>query len=258
MGAITKILILAVLQGLTEFLPISSSGHLVLAKRLLALESPGATLEVALHGGTLLAVLVYYRKRIAAILAGLVLREPGQQRFALAIVLGAVPTVLAVVLFRSRLEALFDRPGLVGGMLLVSGGMLLSLLGLRHARRQLSPALGFVIGILQAVALVPGISRSGGTIVAARHLGLEPGKAAEFSLLLSVPCLIGACLLKGCEAGRTGLGAISLPALLLGVGVAAVVGYAAILVLVRTLKSGKFWLFGIYCCIVGILGLTCV
>ena len=113
---------------------------------------------------------------------------------------------------------------------------------------------GFVIGVAQAFALLPGISRSGSTITAARHLGISPEKAAEYSLLLSVPALAGATLIKGLQAWKAGLGSLTVPHVGIAMAVAGVVGYVAIMGLVRTLAAGKMWMFGLYCLAVGVAG----
>ncbi|MBN1672461.1 MAG: undecaprenyl-diphosphate phosphatase [Kiritimatiellae bacterium] len=253
MSELVKVLVLAVVQGVTEFLPVSSSGHLVLGKLLLGLKSSGATLEVALHGGTLLAVLVFYRRRILALACGVVRDGTAERRYALNIVLASVPAAAAAFLLKPWLEHLFDLPGVAAGMLIVTGLLLLSLRLARKRERALTLPAGFAVGIMQALAIVPGISRSGSTISLARHLGIAPREAVEFSLLLSIPALLGACLLKGLEAASVGLGGLSPLAVLLGIAVAALVGYAAIGLLVRSLLAGRFWLFGIYCCLVGIV-----
>jgi len=256
MSAWWKVLVLAVVQALTEFLPVSSSGHLVLAKRILGLEAPGVILEVALHAGTLISILVYYRKRIARLLSDLVSGGAGGQREILALAAGSLPALGFYLFFHDRVEAAFDRPALAAALLGVTGIGLLTLRVVRAPDRKISVLRGVWIGVAQALALLPGISRSGLTIAAGRHLGLAPRGAAEFSLLLAVPALLGATLLKACSLAAAELGDLTLGSLAAGTAVSALVGYGAIAILLRTLSTHRFWLFGFYCLAVGTAGLV--
>jgi len=248
-----SVIVLAVLQGVTEFLPVSSSGHLLIAKELLGLESPGVRLEVVLHLGTLLAVLAYYRRRLAALLSGMARGERAAWGTAGLLLLSTVPAALFWLAFGGRLDALFADTRLAAtvsaAMLWVTGLLLLSIgLARRADGETVSPAQAWWIGCMQAIAILPGISRSGSTITAARHLGLRPEKAAEFSFLMSIPILVaGAAVdfLDARPAAETGvLGAAHYVA---GAAVAAVVGYAAIGVLVRWLCRGRYRVFAVYC-----------
>jgi undecaprenyl-diphosphatase len=249
-----QVLALAALQGVTEFLPVSSSGHLVLGKHLLGVESPGAGLEVMLHAGTLISVLAFYR---AAILR--VARESfrgGAGRIeAAAIVAGTVPAGVAYALLHDRIEALFSAPAAVCGMLCVTGAGLLALRLKEAPPRPVTVLRGLLVGVAQAVALVPGISRSGATIVAGRRLGFAPAAAAEFSLLLSAPAVGGAVLVKAVEAGGPAAGLTPWVAVM-GVAVSALVGYAAIACLVKVLSAGRLGLLGFYCLAAGALGMA--
>lgn len=259
-----KLLIMAVAQGLTEFLPVSSSGHLALMKHFLGVDSPGATLEVALHTGTLVSILAYYHRRIGLLAKGLFRRNDGSWSYAFDLVLASVPALAVYVIAGDRIEALFDIPAVSGGMLCVTGILLLSLAVRRKgAEEDSTPAESGVgrgralaIGLGQALAMVPGISRSGSTIAVARHLGISPRRAAEFSLLMAVPALTVAGALKWKalieNGGAAGLSAGSL---ILGAVVSALVGYCAIIILVRSLASGRFWIFGIYCVLAGLASL---
>lgn len=246
-----KVLILAIVQGLTEILPISSSGHLVLAKHFCGLHSPGVTLEVALHVGTLLSILIYYRRSLVQFVRGL----PGSWQYAAALAIGTVPAVLVGLSLKDRIEGTFGEPRLAAGMLCVTGVILLSLLFGRRNSRDLRLSDALWIGLAQAIAILPGISRSGSTIAAARHLGVEPGKAGEFSFLLSAPVILGSGMLVAGDVAKEGLGDVTAASLVLGVAVSAAVGYAALAVLARLLSSGRFWLFGVYCLAAGAAGL---
>jgi len=256
MSVSLKVLILAVIQGLTEFLPVSSSGHMVLAKHLLGLKSPGVTLEVGLHAGTLISVLIYYRSRIFQLVRQVVRGEDDGRYYLIAIVVSSLPCLAVYLLLRERIESLFDAPVTVAVMLCITGLFLCSLMLSPVLNRTLSVGKGFWIGVAQAFALAPGISRSGATIALGRHLGLSPKMAAEFSLLMSVPVLVAAALIKTVNSVGAELGEVTVMSLVAGILVSACVGYVSIVCLVKTLSSGKLWLFGFYCLAVGVAGIV--
>ncbi len=251
-----KVLILSVIQGLTEFIPVSSSGHLVLAKHFLGLKSQGLALEVALHVGTLLAVLVFYFKRIVFLLNDLMKWKEEGRRYALAVIAGSIPAGIVGVVFKQKLEAMGDSCLLVSCFIMVTGLILLSLRFVRRSDGKLSVWNALMIGVAQAFAVIPGISRSGATIVTARHLGVEPGKAAEFSMLLMLPAVGGATFLELIHDSAWKTLSVSPVDSGVGILVAAVVGYISIGLLVKMLSAEKLWLFGIYCLIVGLLSLA--
>ncbi len=249
-----KILLMSAVQGITEFLPVSSSGHLVLTKILLELEAPGIDLEVALHAGTLIAVLLYYRQRIAEMTSGLFQRNPADWRYVAYLLVSAIPAGVAYVLWDEPLEKLFDKPVYVGFALCITGITLLMLRlpHLRPASAAISLPVALIMGLAQAVALIPGISRSGSTLVTARLMGVMPRKAAEFSLLMSFIPIAGATVIK--LIGRfmdASPGEISGIFLIAGMFASLVVGYAAIIILVRVLEAGRLWWFGPYCLAAG-------
>lgn len=256
MSAFLKVLFLAVVQGVTEFLPVSSSGHLVLIKHLLKLESPGVVLEVGLHAGTLISILVYYRKRILQLVREVVERQCAGRYYVAAVVVSSMPCLAAYLLFREKIEALFNAPMAVAVMLCLTGLVLLSLLRAGKHGRELSVSKGLWIGVVQAFALLPGISRSGVTIVMGRHLGLSPKTATEFSLLISIVPLVGAALVKAVSSASAEFGDVTVASLAAGILVSACVGYVSIVCLVKTLSSGKFWLFGVYCLAVGLVAMA--
>lgn len=241
-----KVMVLAVLQGITEVLPVSSSGHLVLAQHLMDMHVPGATLEVALHAGTLGSVLVFYRARLVAIAVGLATGGREAWRYAWALLLGFLPAAVAGVLLGDRIEAAFESPRIAGWFLLLTGGLLLSTARCAGTAAA-SPLRGLVVGVAQAFALLPGISRSGSTIATARLTGMDAAKAAEFSFITAVPLLAGAVLMKALGAGEEAAGGLS--PVLLGAGalVSGVVGFWALKLLVRCLAAGRLWAFGLYC-----------
>lgn len=255
-----KILFLAVLQGITEFLPVSSSGHLAIAHNLLGIEEPPAFLAVMLHFGTLLSVMVYFRRRIADILRGLFSGKRETVRLCANIAIASVPAAISYFLLGDFIENCFEgNVKFVGAMLLATGAVLLSMRFLSGGRAAALKARGaLAVGIAQALALLPGISRSGSTIAAARFLGMKGEPAAEFSFLMSLPVLAGAVVLQLLKflKGETHLssGESALP-VLCAVLVSAVVGYFSIRLLMRALAGRRFWLFGLYCICAGLLAL---
>ncbi len=250
MDEFLRVLGLAVLQGVTEFLPVSSSGHLVLGAELLGVRSPGATLEVLLHTGTLFSIMIYYRHRLWELTRGAVQRDHEAWRYIGLLALASVPAALGYLLFGKALTEAFDRIEVVGPMLLVTGVLLLlSRMG-RDRTERVGPASALIVGAAQALALMPGISRSGSTLTAARLRGIEPAAAAEFALLMSVPALGGATLIELLSIND--YDAIAPHNLVLGALVSGLVGYVAIVALVRMLSRGRLWMFGIYCLAVGL------
>ena len=246
-----EVAILSVLQGVAEFLPISSSGHLVLGKSLLGLGDVGMRLDVFLHVGTLLSIFVFYFAVIRRIVAG---RE---WSYVAKIVLSAVPAGIVGVLFKSRLENAFSTPQMVGCALVFTGIVLTATRFMPKGERDVSFLRALLMGLAQAVALMPGVSRSGITLAAARAAKVDSQKAAEFSFLMSAPPIAGAALLEIVEAARepaaeaareTGWGLCIAGAL-----VAGVVGWFALKLLVASLKGRWFWLFGPYCIVAGLL-----
>jgi undecaprenyl-diphosphatase len=249
-----RYVLLGLLQGLTEFLPVSSSGHLVLAQRLLGLDSPGVALEAALHLGTLLAVVIYFWGDVARLAAGS-LRPSGREerRYVLFLALATLPIALAGFLGRDLLERAFSSPRLVGALLLVTALVLAAASLLSPRRRGVVLGDAIWVGIAQVAALLPGISRSGITISAGLLRGLSPEEAARFSFLLSIPAVAGAGVLGLLDGGgQAGEGA----GLLVGALVALASGLGAIHFLLRLLYRGRLWWFSVYCLAVGIVALV--
>lgn len=190
---------LGILQGATEFLPVSSSGHLVLAQAWLAMATPGAGLEVALHVGTLAALVVMLRHDLAHLVGGLAGADPAARRLAALLVVGSLPAALVGGLVGAALAAWLFQPAVAAGGFLVTTLLLATTPSPGPVMRGLERvALGdvIVVGLAQAAALVPGLSRSGSTMVAARWRGLHPDAAARLSFLLAVPVTAGAALLE--------------------------------------------------------------
>jgi undecaprenyl-diphosphatase len=259
--SLIDMILLALIQGLTEFLPISSSGHLVLANALLGIGEPGIVTEVVLHLGTLAAVLIYFRLDLIRLAKGLLRlgkaarEEEGAatRRLLYAILAGTVPAVVAGMCCGALIESFFESTRVASIALLVTGAVLLSTLLLRRGAKQIGILRGVIIGLFQALALVPGISRSGMTISAGLYLGIDPAEAARFSFLLAVPAILGAAALK-LPAMITHISSARGWHLLVGFAVSFVIGYLAIAVLLRIVRRGRFGWFGLYCLLVGLTG----
>ena len=247
------IIVLAIVQGLTEFLPISSSGHLVLVPYLVEWTDQGLAFDVAVHFGSLIAVVVFFREDIVGLLRGSVqilggdVRSP-QAYMALAIALGTIPAAAAGLLFASWIEANLRDPAII--VYTLAGYGILMALADRYAKREkgitevrIKDAL--IIGMAQALALVPGTSRSGVTITAGRLLGFERQDAARFSFLLSAPVILLATLYKG---GELILGDVPVAwgELALGAAVSAVVAYLSIEFFMRFVTRIGLAPFAIY------------
>lgn len=264
--------VLGVVQGLTEFLPVSSSGHLVLFQHLFGLVEPELLFDISVHVGTLMAVLVVFYRDILQMLGALVqlprlVRSAGgwgalfashpEIRLAAMIVVGCVPTALLGIFFAKIAEQLFGTVWLVGAALLITGTFLWftqrqKTTGRPIRQMRLKDAL--VIGLVQGLAIVPGISRSGATISAALYLGVDRDLAGRFSFLLAIPAILGALVLGlDSEAFHTDL---SIGTIVLGSLTAAIVGYLALVVLLKMVRKGQLHRFSPYCWLVGLSAIT--
>ncbi|NOZ24017.1 MAG: undecaprenyl-diphosphatase UppP [Planctomycetes bacterium] len=255
-----KTIFLAIVQGLTEFLPVSSSGHLVIFEHALHVKRPGLILEVALHLGTLLAIVVVYRREIWGIIRGFFVliarrnwRENVSGRFAVAIVVGSVPTAAIGLVFKAALERMFESLTVVGIALVVTA----LALGLTRYAKEKNRDAGDVgllqavlIGIAQGIAIIPGISRSGSTISCGLLFGVNRETAARYSFLLSIPAILGATVLEARDAAAQQMNWLPV---ILGAIVSFGVGYLALRLLLRFVKRGKLHLFAWYCLPVGLL-----
>ncbi|MFC1574577.1 undecaprenyl-diphosphate phosphatase [Gemmatimonadota bacterium] len=247
-------LILGFIQGATEFLPVSSSGHLVMGQALLGINIPGVAFEVAVHLATLASVLLVYRRRVGDLLVGAFKLDSQAWRYLGLLILATLPAAVLGLTMGDLIEGFFEAPAVAGGALLVTGTFLwTSRWALaRNPAGKPGARSALLIGLAQAFALVPGISRSGATVVAGLWLGLEAEEAAAFSFLMAIPAISGAAVLQIPELGG-GSGGLGVPALLLGSGVAALVGVLAIWTFVAMLKRKAFHRFGPYCWGVGLL-----
>jgi len=241
--------LLSVLQGVAEFLPISSSGHLVVGKSLLGLGDTGMRLDIFLHLGTLAAIFVFYLSIVARVIRNL------EWSYMFKIALSAVPAGIVGVLFKDDLEAAFSSPKAVGAALVFTGAVLVSTRFMPRGSGPVTWLKALIMGIAQAVAILPGVSRSGMTLSAARAAGVDAEKSAEFSFLMSAPPIAGAALLETLKAFKAGEAAVanevSWGLTAYGCVLAAVVGYVSLKLLVKSLKGRWFWAFGPYCIAVG-------
>jgi undecaprenyl-diphosphatase len=247
-------IILGMVQGLTEFLPVSSSGHLVLVQELLGVNEPGLTFEILAHVGTLATVIVYFRRTIWRLLRALFGRGTAQdRRMILWLVIGSIPAGIAGLLFEDFFEQAFASPLVTSVMLLVTGLVLLSTRLVRQGKRDLSWHAALITGCGQALAIMPGISRSGTTISAGIFAGVTPSQAAEFSFLLSIPAIGGATLLKAKAIADLDLNLLLHH--LIGALLSFLFGLLAVHFVLSVVKRGKFDYFAYYCFAVGALGL---
>jgi len=237
-------LISGIVQGLTEFLPVSSSGHLVILHRLMGLEESQLSFDIFLHIGTLAAIFIVFWKDIVE--AVTVKRKIG-----FFILMATAVTVLFVLFFDNGIEAAFGNVKMVGAMLIVTGVWLILGSFLRFGAGGLSGFKAILIGLAQAIAVMPGISRTGATISTGLFLGLDSQTAARFSFLLAIPAIIGAALFKIKDSALTGFN----PIYLIGLITSCIIGVLSLKLLLRVLYNNKFHLFGIYCILIGIVTL---
>lgn len=262
---IVEAIILGIIQGATEFLPISSSGHLVITTAVLGLEANLDVISIA-HLGSLVAVLIYFWRDLVAIvrgvLSGLVARRPlgnADARLGWLIVFGSIPAAVVGLTLEEQVEQVFTHPLWAGLLLLGTAGILLLGERLRSGRKPLAHLTwldALIIGLFQMLALLPGISRSGSTITGGLMRGLTRETAARFSFLLGIPAILGAGLFAVVDLlGAPDLAA-QLPALAATFVAAGVVGYVCIYGLLRWLRQGSLVPFAVYCAVVSVLFLA--
>jgi undecaprenyl-diphosphatase len=248
--------LLGLIQGLTEFLPVSSSGHLVLTQELLGVRQEGLRFEVAVHVATLVSVLAVYRRRAAALASGSLRLQADSLRYVGKLALATVPAAVAYLVAGDWLEVQFEFPPAVGVCLIVTGAVLWTTRWTLGAARLPEPSwtAAALIGCAQAFAILPGISRSGSTVALALALGVAPAAAAEFSFLMSVIAIAGAALVKLPDLSAASPDHVT--AIAIGGAVALVSGVAAIRLFVRLLKSRHFYRFAYYTWAAGALFLV--
>lgn len=264
---IIESIVLGIIQGLTEFLPISSSGHLALAQKMFGMQNAGFFLEALLHIGTLVAVFIAFRKLIAGLfkalftMMGKIFRgkfslknaEPCE-RMLLMLIVSCLPLFVALI-FKDKAEMLKDSLWAVGAALIVNGVILFVCDRLPDRKKDASNmGIGnsLAVGFMQAVAIIPGISRSGSTITAGVASGLDREFAAQYTFILSIPTILAGAAVSFKDAvAENAIIAQDIPAYIVGVVVSGVVGFLAIRLLQYILKSKKFIIFSVYSFVVG-------
>ncbi|HOW88074.1 MAG TPA: undecaprenyl-diphosphatase UppP [Candidatus Omnitrophota bacterium] len=265
-------IILGIVQGLTEFLPISSSGHLVLFQNLFGMKEPMLAFDIAVHGGTLVAVLAFFYKDILVIVKDLAgdLRKavaskdvpragvlPQHQGLWACILITLVPTGIIAVFFRSWIETAFSKLVFVAIAWLAMGALLILSQRFSKGQKDLSAIHygdALWVGLAQGIALLPGVSRSGSTILAGMLLGIKKEDAAKFSFLISIPAILAAIIMDLKESIQYFSSQTTI--VLAGFFAAAVTGYLVIRWLMRIIQRGHFFLFGYYCIAAGLFALT--
>ncbi len=248
MVTLIEVLILAVIQGLTEWLPVSSSGHLVITQKILGLNLP-PIYSVMLHVGTLIVVLTVFRKDITDIIKAVIKRDFKTQeaKLALFIAVGSVPIAIIGFVFHDIFESLFSNLPAVGLALLITGGVLF-FSEKRLGNKKIGTLDSLLIGLAQAIAIIPGISRSGVTLTTGLLRKIDKTTAFRYSFLLSVPAVIGATLM---ESKDLIVGNVDLAPLILGATISMITGYASLKLVQKIVMNEKFHLFAYYCWTIG-------
>ena len=265
-------ILLGIVQGVAEFLPISSSGHLSILQNLLKLsysEEGHLFFDVLLHVGTLISICVYYRKDLKKIIEECVSfakgetnelvtggRVTGGVRMVFLVIIATLP-LFVVLPFNDKIESLYYKTGFIGFALIITGTLLFVcdrfIVAGKKNEKTMTVVDALIIGIAQAFALIPGLSRSGSTITVGMSRGLNRDFAVRFSLLMSLPAILGSTILSVFKALRTGITWGLVPKYLLGAVIAGVVGYFCIKLIHRLIRSGKFGKFSYYCWAVGFI-----
>jgi len=251
--SITQVVILALIQGIAEFLPISSSGHLVIIQSLMHITNT-AVFDIMLHLGSLIAIVVYFRRPLLDIIQGLLTLNPKALKTVKLILIGTVPAIIVGAFLQKRLELLFSTPRLVGFSLLITAVFLFSTRFTKIGTKQLKDLKfkdALLVGIFQAIAILPGISRSGSTLTTGLWRQATPQSTFEFSFLLAIPAIAGAALLQVPHLLKEP--ALYLQQAFVGLLISAVVSYLALTILSTVLKHSKLWLFGFYCLLLGLI-----
>lgn len=247
-------IVLGILQGLTEFLPVSSSGHLELANYLFGIEEPSnLTFTMALHFGTVMSTIVVFRSEIGRLLKGFFrFRMNDEMIFVINILISLLPVLFVGLMFKDSIEGLFtSNLTLVGAMLIVTAAVLVFAQRAKPKQRPVTPKSAFVMGLAQAVAVLPGLSRSGMTISAGLMQGVKREEVSKFSFLMVLIPVIGMNMLELFRGGFTGeaVGGVNIAA---GFLTAFVTGMLACRWMIRLVNRGRLMWFAVYCCAVGV------
>jgi undecaprenyl-diphosphatase len=247
-------IILAIVQGVTEFLPISSSGHLVILQKLFNFSQPPVLFDILVHVGTLGAIIFYFKKELIMLTKKIIKKEKTELNISLMIAIGTLPAAIIGIFLQGYIIQIFNSLKLVGISLLITAGFLFSSKFIKIPRKDfkyLNWKDALFVGFFQALAILPGVSRSGSTIVAGLWRDLERRPAFLFSFYLAIPAILGALILQ-------------IPDLIyrphfyvnegiLGMIIAGIIGYFSLGILEKSLKSAKLYWFGFYCLIAGVL-----
>ena len=248
--------VLGVIQGLTEFLPVSSSGHIELGKAVLGQcdFTESLSFTVAVHLATVLSTIVVFRNDILSIFKGLFSKGwNDDKKFAVYILVSMIPVGIAGVLFKENIEELFScNLLLVGGMLMITGTLLLSTTLIKDHSKSVDLPRAVLIGLAQALAVLPGVSRSGSTIATGLLLKVDRAKIARFSFLMVIPPIIGIAALDIKELSEAPAGSIDMQPIIIGFITAFLTGWAACKVMINLVKKGKISWFAWYCFAAGI------
>jgi len=258
--SIIEAAVLGLVQGLTEFLPVSSSGHLVLLQKIFGITAPALFLDTMLHAGTLLAVMAVLWRDIWAILKKII------QPITAFLIIATIPAVIAALAFKDAIEHTFESGKFLGFCFLITSGILITAekltrintVNVPKKQENMSFLDALIIGIMQAIAIIPGISRSGATISGALFRKLERGFAARFSFLLSIPAILGALILQVKDLLKSGAAetageSIGAAAVAAGTVTAAVVGFFAVKLMLKIIREKSLYGFAIYTAVLGIL-----
>ena len=248
---IFQAIILGIVQGITEWLPVSSSGHLVLFEYFFGLSQP-LIFDIMLHIGSLLVIILFFKKEILELIVGLFKWDKEKLMIILMIIIASIPIALIGYFFKDAIELLFKDLRTVGFALLFTAALLFLSRYPSKKTGKLTIWKAFTIGIFQSIAILPGVSRSGSTISAGMMLGIKKEDAARFSFLIFIPAILGALVLNVSD-----INSFSDPVpIIIGTLVSAIVGYFSLKLLMNIIKNNKFSWFSIYCLVLGLVVLA--
>ena len=259
---ILKAAFLGIVQGATEFLPVSSSGHLVLGSKLLNFQEQGVVFDVFVHLGTLLSVILVFRKDLRKMIVAPFLMVQGNKdpevidhfHLGFYVTLATIPIVIIGLLINGYIDQIFKSELIVYCMLIVTGVLMMTTFRIKERGKKVNWWRALVIGLAQSIAILPGLSRSGSTIFAGMALGINRDTAAKFAFLMSIPEILGAVVLKFGELVQTSSSTSGLIIVAVGTVTAAVSGYFSIVLLLDLIKRNRLRMFGYYCFGVALLG----
>lgn len=262
MESLIKAIILGTIQGLTEFLPVSSSGHLVIFSHLLQFRDAGLMFDVFMHFGTLLSIFVMFRKELLEMIVSPFALLKGNAtetnryywRWDLYVILASIPAAVIGLFFEDQIEQVFDSVLAALIFLFITGIMISSIPFIKNKNREITGPMSFIMGFAQAFAILPGISRSGSTIFAGILSGGNQEKVARFSFIMSIPAVAGAVVLKAKDLIGTPLTSSEFLNIAFGTLFSFAFGCLAIWWLLDFVKKGKIQWFGYYCLIISVLG----